>query len=542
MDPENTSRLLPWTNPELKELLKDLIAHGTEAAKADYKAELMLDTQDQKAEFLKDVSAIANTVSDVYADYGFLIYGVSGKAITGTTTTERNTDSLQNTIEQLVKTYLAPMVQLYVIGFTETGGQEWGVIVVTPNNNKPYMFMKDMQCQDPKRSRKRGEWFVRRGATTDPGLPEDLMMITQRQFAASIDPLKDSIRSLQGRIARMEDEYRSGMIAVIERALSGGVGGTPQGSGDGTSVAEDILQYDLPSRLKQRLQTPSDKIADELIAEAMSLRGFLEGTKTGLPWAPQLNNPEESRRLVELLEEKTRTLQVSIATILLNDSKNTYTEALMRVIKIMARTTDAPMGVQFNRLGPAIRYYPLGIILYTVFVCGVAANRASVLKQVLKTPLVQRQRNERVSILSVAYYWYEARELFNEAMGQRLCEPIPQRIRQIMSDAIGDQLAEGAEAEVFFRGEFVMALAGIDAGVWDKDIPLPGLYLYLDEAHRAVEDFLEDHPSWFETLYNRPVEEILALFEKNAGKVVKQGCMALGLSGLKILEAYVKAA
>jgi hypothetical protein len=65
MDPESTSRLLPWTNHELEALLKDLIAHGTEAAKADYKAELTLDTQDQKAEFLKDVSAIANTASDV---------------------------------------------------------------------------------------------------------------------------------------------------------------------------------------------------------------------------------------------------------------------------------------------------------------------------------------------------------------------------------------------------------------------------------------------------------------------------------------------
>jgi predicted HTH transcriptional regulator len=182
MDTESTSRLLPWTNQELEALLKDLIAHGTEAAKADYKAELMLDTQDQKAEFLKDVSAIANTASDVYADHGFLIYGVSGKAITGVTTTERNTDKLQNTIEQLVKTYLSPMIQLYVIGFTEGAGEAWGTIVVTPNNNKPYRFVKDMQCQDPKRSRRRGEWFVRRGATTDPGLPEDLTVIMQRQL------------------------------------------------------------------------------------------------------------------------------------------------------------------------------------------------------------------------------------------------------------------------------------------------------------------------------------------------------------------------
>jgi len=338
----------------------------------------------------------------------------------------------------------------------------------------------------------------------------------------------------------MEDEYRSGMIAVVERALSGGIAGASGRGAETASVAEDALQYDLPTRLKQRLRTPTDKIADELVAEATSLRAFLEG-RTDLPWTPQLNDPDESRHLIELLEEKTRTLQVSIATILLNDAKNTYTESLMRVMKIMAQTTDAPMGMPFNRLGQSIRY-PLGIILYTVFICGVAANRDAVLKRVLKTPLVRRQRNERVSILNIPHYLYEARALFNEAMGQRLCEPVPQRIRQVMSDALGDQLGEGSEAEVFFRGEFVMALAGIDAsetgGVWPKDAPLPGLYLYFEEAHRAIEDLLEDHPSWFETLYSRPVPEILALFDKNAGKAIPSGCVGAVFHRLEVSDLY----
>jgi hypothetical protein len=196
------------------------------------------------------------------------------------------------------------------------------------------------------------------------------MMITQRQSAASIDPLKDSIRTLQGRVARMEDEYRSGMIAVIERALSGGMVGAPPSSADTASVVEDALQYDLPTRLKQRLRTPTDKIADELIAEAMSLRAFLEG-RTELPWTQQVNDPDESRRLIELLEEKTRTSQVSIATILLNDTKNTYTESVMRVMKIMAQTTDAPVGMPFNRLGQSS-----GIILSGSFCtrCSYAAS------------------------------------------------------------------------------------------------------------------------------------------------------------------------
>jgi hypothetical protein len=38
-----------------------------------------------------------------------------------------------------------------------------------------------------------------------------------------------------------------------------------------------------------------------------------------------------------------------------------------------------------------------------------------------KLTLVQRRRNEKVSILNVPYYWHEARALFNEAMSQQLC-------------------------------------------------------------------------------------------------------------------------
>jgi predicted HTH transcriptional regulator len=158
-------QLLPWSNAELEIVLRDLIAHGTETPKADCKAEIETGTTDGKADLLKDITAIANTYGVEYGDYGFLIYGVARKTIIGVATTQADTDKLQSHVEQLLRSYVAPMPQVFVIGFTADEDKKWGVIVIPPRNAKPYMFVKEIQCADPRRSRKRGEWFVRRGST-----------------------------------------------------------------------------------------------------------------------------------------------------------------------------------------------------------------------------------------------------------------------------------------------------------------------------------------------------------------------------------------
>ena len=129
--------------------------------------------------------------------------------------------------------------------------------------------------------------------------------------------------------------------------------------------------------MKARLRTPKDAIAEDIVAEAKSVREYLDGAETGLPWAPQLNNQAENKRIIEEIEEKTRELQLSVATIMLNDGKSTYADVLLRVIKLLAKVTEVPTGTPSNRIGQSLRYYPLGLILYTVFVCGVATGRGT---------------------------------------------------------------------------------------------------------------------------------------------------------------------
>ena len=117
---KTTQEILPWTNGEIEALLIEVILHGTEVAKIDFKTEIETSTNEQKAELLKDIIAIANTFDDSYEDHGFIIYGVKAKTITGITQTESDTDKFQNHIEQLLKTYISPMPPIYVLGFETT--------------------------------------------------------------------------------------------------------------------------------------------------------------------------------------------------------------------------------------------------------------------------------------------------------------------------------------------------------------------------------------------------------------------------------------
>lgn len=541
--------ILPWTNGELETLLKGIISHGAEVSKIDFKSEIETATNEQKADLLKDIIAIANTYDSNYEDYGFIIYGVKAKTIIGITQTEPDTDKFQAHIEQLLKTYITPMPPIYVLGFDTDDNKKWGAIVIPPRNSKPHMFFKDLFCTDRSRSRKRGEWFVRRGSTNDPGLPEDLALITQRQTELLLEPLRESVRSLQSRVAKTEEQYNSALFKLVERAVSA----IPEASNkksskkkeekEVTGDIEEVLGIDLPSRLKQKLRTPKDAIAEDMITEAKTLRNYLDGANTGLPWIPQLNNAEENKKIIERLEEKTLSLQVSIATILLNDGQGTYTEALVRTIKVLAKTPEMPDGIQYNRIGEALRYYPIWLILYTIFICGVAANRSDVLKEVLEIPLKHKRRNATSSITDVYFFSYEAKALFNDAFAQRWCEPIAQRIRQILGDRISETITEFSEPEYFFRGEFVLALTNIDKGMSDGEstehtVPLGGLYLYLHEAHDPIIEFLSENPEWFSKFYNHPIKDILNIFDSNADKMAGSGCIAIGMHGINTAKTY----
>jgi translation elongation factor EF-1beta len=114
-----TQSILPWNNEELEKVLREHIAHGTEALKLDFKVEIELSTIEQKSELLKDITAVANSYDESNGDYGFIVYGVSAGKIIGISKTETNTDTFQNNIDQLLREYVSPMPVVYVESFED---------------------------------------------------------------------------------------------------------------------------------------------------------------------------------------------------------------------------------------------------------------------------------------------------------------------------------------------------------------------------------------------------------------------------------------
>lgn len=221
MEGEKIQPPVPWDNPGLKNILLGLIRHGTEGTKFDFKSELDLTKPEQKAELLKDITAMANSYDDSNSDFGFVIYGVKNGKVAGVTiATETNTDRLQNTIDLLLKEYISPMPLVYVTNFEEPSGEKWGALVIAPRDNKPYMFFKDICCQDPAKTRKKGEWFVRKNSSTSPGLPEDLERITRKQVDLIFKPLEAGIHNLRSRIDKIETQYDSALFRVLTEAVS----------------------------------------------------------------------------------------------------------------------------------------------------------------------------------------------------------------------------------------------------------------------------------------------------------------------------------
>lgn len=516
-------------------MLRDLIDHGAETPKADCKTEIDTSTSEGKADLLKDISAISNTFGAEYNDYGFLIYGATRKAITGIKSTEIDSDKFQSHVEQLLKAYLSPMPQIYVIGFATPQGQHWGVIVIPPRNTKPHMFVRDIQCStDPKRSRKRGEWFVRRGSNTDVGLPEDLAAIAQRQLDLMLEPLREGVRMLQLRVARTEEQYGNALFKLVERAASAPPQSGPQIPAEQSNLADAIghtRALDLPTRLKRKLRKPANGLANELIAEAATLREYLDEGGTDLPWAPDPSDTDApaNRASIGALEERVRPILSSVAIVLLDDRDGEFTSALLRVVKTLARTS-IPIGTRFNQIGPALRDYPLVLLLYAAFVCGTQTNNGRILRQLLRIPLRRREGHGNENILNIFRGARRANGLFNTSFGTAWCEPIAVRARQVLSDTVAEMLPGTPEPEYFFRGEFVLALSGVDRGITEKVteeqlVPLPGLYLYLSEANEAIRDFLLERPDWLGNLYLNPVSDILRVFDKSWQRAVSIYCI-----------------
>jgi len=138
-----------------------LIAEG-ENERIDFKRELDLSLADNKAEFIKDVIALANSAPN---GVGYLLIGVDDtKYITGIDDLE------EEQIQQIAYTYVSPAAKIHcsLVSMSRSGTLSVGVIEVH-RTTRPHKVARSIGRLS------QNEVFVRRGSTASKATPEEII-------------------------------------------------------------------------------------------------------------------------------------------------------------------------------------------------------------------------------------------------------------------------------------------------------------------------------------------------------------------------------
>jgi len=117
----------------------DLLLKRSEGPKLDFKASLQLSTKDEKAEFIKDVIAIANTVGPDGVTQGCLVLGVADdQQVVGLSADAPTEEQIQQTIREYTEPYIETTYEL-----SETSKGRVGVLTILREPTKvPYRVGK----------------------------------------------------------------------------------------------------------------------------------------------------------------------------------------------------------------------------------------------------------------------------------------------------------------------------------------------------------------------------------------------------------------
>lgn len=127
--------------------LEELLRMG-EGEKLDYKQDFLLDTETRKKEFVKDITAIANSKGG----RGYIIFGVTDKTREAVGVSDKHPS--EETVFQVISTRCDPPVPIrYEEVFYE--GKKLIVITIFKSSQRPHQILQT------------GTFYIRRGSTTD---------------------------------------------------------------------------------------------------------------------------------------------------------------------------------------------------------------------------------------------------------------------------------------------------------------------------------------------------------------------------------------
>jgi len=512
---------LPWDNNALESLLLKIIQTG-ETTKVDFKVELNLDTADQRAELLKDISAFANTYDDAYRNHGFILIGIKNNQIIGTSFPQE-VDALQASLDQLIKTYIGPFIQTHVRAFN-SDGKTWGVIVIPPTRKAPHVFIKDIA------NKYRGDIYVRRGTITEKAMPEDY----PRFFRLHVDEYTYELKQQLGNLRFELNEIKKKLALVKkekQKALS-----LEKPEVDTKKVLEKKASLNLLQEIENAFFLEEDPIKHGLIKEARKIQSFLESNS--IPWALQIPSREDGEKLLRNIEEVSEIYWVALINIVLKDEKGKYDEAIIQSLGYLARYYEAPVETSYNNLGINIRYYPLIVSLYIIFIVGAFKKRQTLLKKVADIELLRRSLYEEPYHIAYSLFFIRrAEEVFQTQHGgypkSRWCDAVASYTKTLLDRKVHIDDCFWDKDANFYIGEFLLSLLPLD--IIDKNTGTPiighpssGLFIYINDSIPAIRRFLKNENKWVAKIFRRPFEDILKEFDETPKKLERGGCWAEG--------------
>ena len=509
---------IPWDRNALEALLRKVIDIG-EATKVDLKSSFEITDAQQQGELLKDISAMANTYSHHYKNYGFIIFGVTQSDIIHTTFSN-NEDHLQASIDDLIRKYLGPFITTHLFIYYDSGKQ-WGVLVIPPTRNAPHVFINNIH------KRNRGDIYVRNGTITEKAQPGDFARFFRQHLEEHTYELQESISDLQHQVSDLSKQIK----ATQREDKSAG------------ELKEEVLKLEpakdyisLTERIDYLLAKEEDVITKGLLNETRKIVRFLESSE--IPWAVGNIDKTLSEEITKKIESACIEFWSAITSLVLRDDKGLYEDALFKVITYMAKQMEPPSGVPFTEVGKGIRYYPLFVALYLISIAGVAKKRDKLLKRILKIELQGRSHyDEPLPITYILFLVRRAADVFQPHNPgypqQKWCDPVASFTKSLIDKIlISDDLLLDKESE-FYRGEYVLCISPMD--ILEKETKRPlighpssGLYIFFSSARPIITRFLKDEKDWLKKIFERPLEELLLEFDQTANELGRSsGCWFL---------------
>jgi hypothetical protein len=513
---------IPWTNDALEELLRQIINTG-ETTKVDFKSLIDLTDTPQQGEVLKDISAMANSYDYSYKNHGFIILGITQNAISGAHF-KQTADGLQASIDDLIKKYIEPFIPTQVRIFSE-GATAWGVIVIPPTRLAPHAFSKDIH------KRYRGDVYVRRGTTTEKAQNSDYIRFFRMHIDEQTFDLRQQLKSQQDEINDIRKELLTKNSS--KRISHTKTSGTKNDSPEKNIVTQEKKSQNLLEEIDAAFVTEVDPIKAGLFEEIKKINALLDGQE--ISWNIHISDKQAGEQILNKIEEISKPFWIALATLIEKDEKGKFEDTIIQVLSLLSRKYQSPNGTYYTDMGIYIRYYPLVVSLYIVFILGTFRKRNTLLKRVKNLQLATRSiYEEATSITYALFYVRRASDIFQTRRAdyphQKWCDAVASCIKALLDQIINIPEFYGDQNQYFFSGEFLLSLTPIDV----KDIGhlSSGLYIFMSESQPAISRFLTKEIRWIEKVFDSPMKDILNNFDKNARNIsYSGGCIGSGFQG-----------